>query len=135
MMVLLTVASGYPHQYHAPMDHPTLLRRPNPNPHALPIEDVLPGTVEDYRVTQVGDAWSVVHAPTVREVYAGLGQVASTVLASTRTNMPNPLHSSGERSEQEPFRQLISQSTHSWMCFMKEPAPVGVQCFLGPPVP
>lgn len=75
MMVLLTVASGYPHQYHAPMDHPTLLRRPSPDPLALPIEDVLPGAVGDYRVTQVGDAWSVMHTPTGQEVYAGLGPV------------------------------------------------------------
>lgn len=56
-------------------DHPTLLRRPNPAPLALPIEDVLPGAVGDYRVTQVGDAWSVVHAPSNTEVYAGRGPV------------------------------------------------------------
>lgn len=57
------------------MDHPTLLRRPNRDPLFRRVEETLPGAVSDYRVVQVGDAWSVVHEPTGREVYAGPGPV------------------------------------------------------------
>jgi len=57
------------------MDHPTLLRRPNPDPIISRVEELLPGKPEDYYVLRVGDAWSVTHIVTGKEVYAGLGPV------------------------------------------------------------
>lgn len=57
------------------MEHPTLLRRPGDDPIFRRVEVLLPGKPEEYKIVQVGDAWSVVHIPSQREIYAGLGPV------------------------------------------------------------
>lgn len=56
-------------------EHPTLLRRPNPGAIPSIVEEILPGNAWDYTVVQLGDAWSVKHLPSGKEVYAGLGPV------------------------------------------------------------
>lgn len=56
-------------------DHPTLLRRPDPGGIPATVEDVVPGTPDDYFILQVGDAWTVRYVPTGEWIYKGLGPV------------------------------------------------------------
>lgn len=69
------MAPAYPYDAGMEPIHPTLLRRPNPGGIPSIVEDVIPGDPWDYFILQVGDAWSVKHQPSGKEVYAGVGPV------------------------------------------------------------
>jgi hypothetical protein len=54
---------------------PTLIRHPNDDPIFRRVETVIPGSVEDYEVTEQGGQWMVIAIPTGEKIYDGPGPV------------------------------------------------------------
>ena len=64
-------------QTHMPLKpiQPTLIRYPNDDPIFRTLEQIIPGSVEDYDVVEEGGQWTVIAIPTGQRIYAGPGPV------------------------------------------------------------